>query len=88
MSFGVSVWGQPGKVKELGCSHFLVACEAELTILVGGLSLLKRCVMVWGGGKWVTTAYGCIGTPTIQVHLGAVVDRERKRSYDFKFSSN
>lgn len=54
MSFEVSVWGQPGKVKELGCSHFLVACEAELTISVGGLSLLKRYAMVWGGGKWVT----------------------------------
>lgn len=34
------------------------------------------------------TAYGCIGTPTIQVHLGVVVDRERKRSYDFKFYGN
>lgn len=42
--------------------------------------------MFWFGV--VVFAYDCIGTPTIQVHLVAVVDRERKRSYDFTFSGS
>lgn len=70
---------------------FLVACEAELTISVGGPSRLKRSILVWCGGKWITIlvfAYGCKGTSIIQVHLVAVVNRERKRSFDFKFPGN
>lgn len=48
------ILGTAREGKRVRVFPFLVACEAELTLSIGGPSRLKRYVLVWSCGKWLT----------------------------------